>query len=452
MGIELSELFDVRRGTQKKRIFWDEELYQLEIEKIFGRCWLFLTHESEIPKPGDFFCTYMGEDPVIVVRTKSGELRAYLNTCTHRGNQLCQAEGGNTRAFVCSYHGWSFDLDGALATMPLEADAYHNLPDKSKLGLRRVAKVESFAGFIFGCFDPQAPPLRDYLGEMAWYLETFTARGGAELLGPPLKSVLHCNWKVPAENFICDSYHIGWTHAAAIKVIGGPLAAMSGNAQVPSGIGIQVTTRHGHGFGVIWDAATALHRGTAFQEFLLAKQPEVAAMLGEMRGRLYRAHWDAGLFPNCSFLYGTNVWKMWHPRGPHECEVWTWTLVEKDMPADLKRKIQKEALRTFGTAGTFESDDGQNMNGCTFTNRGPHARRGELYGTMGIDREAAHPELPGLIGDSNYSEIAMRGFYRFYAEIGQARDWAEVIARTQAAAPAAAERESRARASAASRA
>src|SRR5579863_2827330 len=139
MGIELSELFDVGRGTQKKRIFWDEELYQLEIEKIFGRCWLFLTHESEIPKPGDFFCTYMGEDPVIVVRTKSGELRAYLNTCTHRGNQLCQAEAGDTRSFVCSYHGWSFDLEGALATMPLEADAYHNLPDKSKLGLRRVA-------------------------------------------------------------------------------------------------------------------------------------------------------------------------------------------------------------------------------------------------------------------------------------------------------------------------
>ncbi len=433
MSDEVSKLLDLRNGIQKKRIFWDPDLYQIEIDRIFARSWLFLTHESEIPKPGDFFCTYMGEDPVIVTRTRSGELRAFLNTCMHRGNQLCQAEAGNTRAFTCSYHGWSFDLDGTLATVPLEADAYHNLIDKTQLGLRRVPKVESFGGFVFGCFDPEAPSLRDYLGDMAWYLETFTARG-AELIGPPLKSVLHCNWKVPAENFICDSYHIGWTHAAALKVLGGPLTAMSGNSQVPPGIGAQVTTRYGHGFGIIWDAAAALHRVPDYENFLRARQPEIAALLGETRGKLYRAHWDAGIFPNCSFLYGTNVWKMWHPRGPRECEVWTWTLVEKDMPDDLKRKIQKEALRSFGTAGTFESDDGQNMQGCTYTNQGPHARRGDIQGVMGIDRESTHPELPGLVSDTSYSEIAMRGFYRFYAELAEARDWNEIIARTQAMA------------------
>ncbi len=434
MSIEVGKLLDHRNGIQKKRIFWDEELYRLEMERIFARSWLFLTHESEIPKPGDFFCTYMGEDAVIVTRTRSGEIRAYLNTCTHRGNQLCQAEAGNTRSFTCSYHGWSFDLEGKLAAVPLEADAYHNLLDKDRLGLPRVPKVESFGGFIFGCFDPDAPSLRDYLGEMAWYLETFTARAGVELLGPPLKSVLHCNWKVPTENFICDSYHVGWTHAAALKVMGGPLAAMSGNTQAPPGIGIQVSTRHGHGFGVIWEAASALHRQPDYEEFLRAKQPEVAALLGEMRGKLYRAHWDAGIFPNCSFLYGTNIWKMWHPRGPHECEVWSWTLVEKDMPADLKRKIQKEALRTFGTAGTFESDDGVNMHGCTYTNAGPHARRGEMVSVMGIDHDSTHPELPGFVNDANYSEIAMRGFYRFYAELAEARDWNEIIARTHTVA------------------
>jgi naphthalene 1,2-dioxygenase subunit alpha len=443
MTTKMSELIDLQRGFQKKRIFWDEEIYQLELEKIFARSWLFLTHESEIPNPGDFFCTFMGEDPVIVVRTRSGELRAFLNTCSHRGNQVCYAESGNTRAFTCSYHGWSYYLDGTLAAVPLEAEAYHNLIDKSKLGLRPVAKVESFAGFVFGCFDPQAPSLRDYLGEMAWYLETFTARSGAELLGPPLKSVLHCNWKVPVENFICDSYHVGWTHAAALKVLGGPLAGAVGNTQIPPDSGVEISTRYGHGFGVIWDAATALHRGSSFEEFLRAHQSEVAALLGEMRARLYRAHWDASLFPNCSFLYGTNVWKVWHPRGPHECEVWTWTLVEKDMPSELKRKVQKEALRTFGTAGTLESDDAQNLHGCTATNRGMVTRRGEMCGMMGIDREAAHPQLPGLVGDNNWSEIALRGFYRFFAEMTESHDWPEIIARTQAMAGSEADAPSR---------
>lgn len=424
--MDVRDLIDVGNGVQKKSIYWDEELYRLELERIFARSWLFLVHESEIAKPGDFFSTYMGEDSVVVTRTQSGELKAFVNSCMHRGNQVCNAESGNTKSFTCSYHGWTYGLDGSLQVVPLERESYHNLLDKGQLGMRPVAKVESFAGFVFGCFDPDAPPLREYLGEMAWYLETFTARGGAELLGPPLKSVLHCNWKIPAENFACDSYHVGWTHAAALKAGGGPLVSMIGNAGLPEGTGIQIALRYGHGFGVIWDFATALHRGNAYSNFIKERTPEVIAKLGEMRGRLYQAHWDVTLFPNCSFLWGTNIWKVWHPRGPHECEVWTWTLVEKDMPADLKRNIQKEALRTFGTAGTFESDDGQNLHGCTEAARGTIGRQGVLQGVMGIDRDGASRDLPGTIGDNNVSETALRGFYRFYSEIMQAQDWGEI--------------------------
>jgi 3-phenylpropionate/trans-cinnamate dioxygenase alpha subunit len=432
--MDVRDLIDVSSGVQKKRIYWDEELYRLELERIFARSWLFLVHESEIAKPGDFFSTYMGEDSVVVTRTQSGELKAFVNSCMHRGNQVCNAESGNTKSFTCSYHGWTYGLDGSLQVVPLEREAYHNLLDKGQLGMRPVPKVESFAGFVFGCFDPEAPPLREYLGEMAWYLETFTARGGAELLGPPLKSVLHCNWKIPAENFACDSYHVGWTHAAALKVAGGPLASMIGNSGLPEGTGIQIASRYGHGFGVIWDSATALHRGNAYANFIKERTPEVIAKLGEVRGRLYQAHWDATLFPNCSFLYGTNIWKVWHPRGPHECEVWSWTLVEKDMPAELKRSIQKEALRTFGTAGTFEADDGQNLHGCTETARGIIGQQGLMQGMMGIDRDGSSRDLPGTIGDNNVSETTLRNFYKFYSEILQAPDWNEIKRRAASGA------------------
>jgi len=426
--MNVNELIDVGHGLQKKRIYWDEDLYRLELERVFARSWLFLAHESAIPKPGDFFTTYMGEDAVIVARTQTGEVKAFVNSCTHRGNQVCNAESGNTRSFTCSYHGWSYGLDGSLQGVPLEREAYHNQLDKSQLGMRPVPKLESFGGFIFGCFDPEAPPLREYLGEMGWYLETFMARGGAELLGPPLKSILHCNWKIPAENFASDAYHVGWTHAAILKVVAGRKTLPVGNSQLREDIGVQISSRYGHGFGAMWDAATHAYRGDDLFNFIEAHKPEVRRLLGEMRADLYGAHWDATIFPNCSFLWGSNVWKIWHPRGPHECEVWTWAIVEKDMPDDLKRHVQKEALRMFGVAGTWESDDGQNFQACTHSNRGVIIRQQSIQSVMGMDRDAAKPGLPGMIGDNLITDTAIRGFYRFYSELLQASDWREITA------------------------
>jgi phenylpropionate dioxygenase-like ring-hydroxylating dioxygenase large terminal subunit len=425
-------LVDATAGVQKRKIFSAEEVYQLELEKVFGRCWLFLTHESEIPKSGDFVTTFMGEDRVLVVRQADGSVKAFLNSCRHRGNQVCRAESGNLRSFVCSYHGWTFGIDGALINVPLEKECYGSPVDKANLGLTPVAKVENFNGFVFGCLDPEAPSLRDYLGEMAWYMETFTSGGRAELLGPPLKSVLHTNWKLPAENFSCDGYHVGWTHAAALKVApAGPLGQLAGNTGINTAKapGIQIATRHGHGFGCIWNAASAIHRGTALNDYLLSKQPEVAARLGEWRGKLFTAHWDATIFPNCSFLYATNTFKVWQPKGPGEIEVWTWTMVDRDMSPELKRNVQKEAIRTFGTAGTFESDDAVNFHGCMRTNRGRETRKGYLTNSMAVGFDKSHPELPGVISELSFiGETAGRNFYRFWGEVMNAANWDEIRA------------------------
>lgn len=429
--VKVNELVDVAGGTQSKRVFWDPDIYAEEQERIFGRAWLFLTHESQIPAPGDFVTAKMGEDEVIVVRQKDGSTRAFLNYCTHRGNKLCHADSGNTRAFVCNYHGWSFATDGALAGVPLEAEVYRNEFDRRQWGMREVAQVDSFHGFVFGCFDPEAPSLRDYLGEMGWYMETFMATaGGASLAGPPMKSILRCNWKTQVENFIGDAYHVGWTHGAALRVIGGPLAGMTGNAAIPfDDVGLQFTTRHGHGFGVIWESGPAIHRNsTAYQDFQAEWTPKVRAQLGEERARLYRAHWNASIFPNCSFLYGTNTWKVWNPRGPNEIEVWTWSLVQNAMPEELKREVVRRAIETFGTAGTLESDDGDNMEACTWMNRGPQTRKGLMNSLMGLGHEGPHPRYPGIVGQGFVGETSYRGFYRFWSELMRAGSWDAVRA------------------------
>ena len=119
MGIDVAGLVDTRAGLISRRIFIEPEIYERELERIFARCWLFLCHESQIPRPGDFLTTYMGEDPVLVMRDSDGRVGAFLNICRHRGNRLCRADAGNAATFTCAYHGWTYRDDGQLVGVPI---------------------------------------------------------------------------------------------------------------------------------------------------------------------------------------------------------------------------------------------------------------------------------------------------------------------------------------------
>src|SRR5262245_52105726 len=126
MAADVTRLVDAENGRISRRIFVEREIYEQELERIFARCWLFLCHECQIPQPGDFFSTYMGEDPVLVVRGPEGEIRAFLNVCRHRGNRLCRADAGNAASFTCAYHGWTYRNDGRLVGVLFVKEAYYN--------------------------------------------------------------------------------------------------------------------------------------------------------------------------------------------------------------------------------------------------------------------------------------------------------------------------------------
>ena len=135
MATDVKGLVDADRGLVSRRIFYEDEIYEQELENIFARCWLFLCHESQVPNPGDFLTTYMGEDPVLVWRDSRGEVNAYLNQCRHRGNRLCRADAGNASAFTCAYHGWAYGNDGKLLAVPSMSDGYFGELETERWGL-----------------------------------------------------------------------------------------------------------------------------------------------------------------------------------------------------------------------------------------------------------------------------------------------------------------------------
>ena len=140
--MSVNGLVDVDKGIISREIFVNEEIYRQEQEQVFARAWLFIGHQSQIPNPGDFFVSSMGEESVILCRDRAGRIRVFLNSCRHRGMKVCRYDEGNTVEFMCPYHGWSYGTDGALVGVPFLKDAYGAQLDRSQWGLIEVAQLE----------------------------------------------------------------------------------------------------------------------------------------------------------------------------------------------------------------------------------------------------------------------------------------------------------------------
>jgi 3-phenylpropionate/trans-cinnamate dioxygenase subunit alpha len=422
MPLDTTELVNAEHGLVSRRIFIEPEIYQRELEQVFARCWLYLCHDSQIPLPGDFLTAYMGEDPVLVVRGSDGEVRAFLNVCRHRGNRICRADDGNAASFTCAYHGWTYRNDGRLVGVPYHKEAYHGELDRDRWGLVPVAQLDQYKGLVFATFDTEAPPLRDYLGEMAWYLDSFFDRrqGGIEIVGGVHKWILPCNWKFPAENFAGDGYHVHWSHLSAVQTgSGGDFRVKADNA------GRALSLGNGHSTMTVGPdmVADPPHPDVlAYEERI---EPEMRERLGP---RLDLGKPIAGtVFPNFSLLRPTSrTIRIWHPRGPDKTECWAWVFVDKAAPPEVKKALRLAGARVFGPGGTFEQDDMDNWQGCTQTARGTVARRLELSYQMGLGHERYDPDFGAVASDYRYSESNHRGFYRHWSRLMAGATWPEL--------------------------
>ena len=417
MATDVRGLVDSEHGLVSRRIFIEDEIYQQELERIFARCWLFLCHETQIPNPGDFFSTYMGEDPVLVTRDSKSKINAFLNVCRHRGNRVCRADSGNASAFVCAYHGWTYGTDGKLIAVPSLKEAYYDELDTSKWGLVPVAHLDSYKGLVFATFDPSAPSLNEYLGDMKWYLDALFDRreGGIEVFPGMQKWIIPCNWKMPAENFAGDSYHVPWTHLAAIRT---GFSTGAGTTQKNPG-GKQVSPGNGHSILVIDPTDSAdppLPAILAYEESIL---PEVQERLGPRMQKMIPT--VGTVFPNFSLLRAVSrTLRVWHPRGPDKIEVWAWCFADKAAPPEVKEILRKYGARGFGPSGTFEQDDMDNWQECTRTCGGTVSRRQPMNYQMGLGHAGYDPDAGAWASHDRYNESNQRGFYGRWAQLMEA--------------------------------
>ncbi|WP_091738539.1 aromatic ring-hydroxylating oxygenase subunit alpha [Phenylobacterium immobile] len=434
-------LVDVKTGLVDRSIYADEGIYQLELERIFARAWNFMCHESMIPKAGDFFLSFIGEESVIATRDKKGELQVLLNSCRHRGNAVCRAEEGNARSFLCTYHGWTYGLDGQLIGVPGYKDFYHEQLDKSQWGLVRAGKVASYKGFVFATMDPEAPDLEEFLGEVGRMGLDLIAEKGEEMVAVKgvQKSVIGCNWKLAVDNLF-DFYHPQISHASAtmsgfrkqLNKLTTEEMDMAAKAGVLGG-GLRPHHRvsmgkYGHAVGGPRITEEMLEARAILGDKLdglvqdqFRDRPQAQEALGEV-GLKQGGH--PNIFPNL-WMTGYQL-SLRLPKGPSATEIWWFTFVPKEETEERKAEIIERANHVFGAAGLLEQDDGENWDQSTRAMKGVVAQRYPLNFGMGVGLAPVQRVAGVSYVDTNVNEHAQLWTYQAWSEWMDAESWAQL--------------------------
>lgn len=197
-------------------VYTDPEIFQLEMERLWSRGWIYVGHASQVPEAGDFITLDLAGKPVILVRQADGSVRLLMNRCAHKGSKVVYAPSGNAgKTFRCPYHAWTYRLDGSLAMIPLKEGYAGTRMNES--GLAEVKNVETYRGFVFARLAEKGLDFKEYFGESLSsidYLADRSPEGELEITGGCLRYLHNCNWKMFVEN-LNDTMHPMIAHASS---------------------------------------------------------------------------------------------------------------------------------------------------------------------------------------------------------------------------------------------
>jgi phenylpropionate dioxygenase-like ring-hydroxylating dioxygenase large terminal subunit len=216
IGIDSAIGAHLERGnTLPASWYTDPAIFEAEKRRIFSRFWQYVGDVGKVREPGDFFTTALGDIPAIVVRDNHGALRAFANVCRHRGSEVVLECAGNRKTMQCHYHGWTYNLDGSLRAAPRanEQSAF----DRESLSLISFA-IDTWGPFLFVNPDPDARPLREYLGGLPEFFEQAGAEVSKLRMLRQDEYNLASNWKIIIENFN-ECYHCPIAHPKFSSVI-----------------------------------------------------------------------------------------------------------------------------------------------------------------------------------------------------------------------------------------
>lgn len=383
-------------------------LFERERELIFNRCWIYVGHQSEVPNPGDYRRRTAAGRPLLFVRGHDDRIRVFLNSCPHRGAQICRADAGNAEVLRCPYHAWSFSVQGELIGIPQE-DAYGPGFDRAALGLMAPPRADSYRGFHFVCFDGEAPDLGTYLGTASDYIDLVAdqAEQGMRVVSGSNRYEIKANWKLLVENSL-DSYHLLPTHRSYVDYISGVGTDDSGRTMASRPPGIAHALGNGHAVteNAPLNGRPIAHWHPAFGEAARVPMSKARERLVERHGeerarRIADTSRNLLIYPNLLILdFVAVAIRHVEPLAADRMRVTAWHLVPKEESGATLAARLDSYLTFLGPGGFATPDDVEVLESCQAGLQATESAWSDLSRGM-------HNPCPGTT-----DELQMRGFWR----------------------------------------
>jgi p-cumate 2,3-dioxygenase alpha subunit len=394
-------VFRVRRASMTS-----EEILAIERERIFDQCWLYLGHESELVDRGDYRRRVVNGRSIIFVRSGDGAIRAFHNTCPHRGAIVCRQDAGTAKAFQCFYHAWTFNNQGDLVGIPGKEAYSDSCFEKSERSLRPVAKLDSYQGFYFLSFSEDVPPLEDFLAGSREFIDLMVDQspsGRLRIVGGSHMYSMRANWKLLVENSV-DGYHGMPTHQTYFDYVIGAGGLGDGGKKLH---GRGYSLGNGHAVIEYWSpwgrpvARWAPQMGEAAKPDIEQTKQDLIERHGRDRAeRISEWNRNMTIFPNLVIndIMATTV-RTFQPVGPGMMEIDAWALAPVEENGDRLETRLQNFLEFLGPGGFATPDDVEALESCQIGfNAG-----GEQYND--ISR--------GMLRDARMDdELQMRTFWR----------------------------------------